>query len=457
MADPVPNIGYVNSPFQDQITANKDQVWVNYELTQRYLRDSVYSRFCQVRMTDAPTLAPFIEFQDLIPPRPNIDQSDPYALAFPRSTISSTRKRISFASYNGKLTFHKTDNLHNAWKLNGVAGWRAIINAAMGQMIIDQYDLLARNAMLQSPMKSFGVNKSSFANLTTDDLLQKDNLDGIWLHLQERERVWQNLHVNTSPENIFCITSPGGIYDLRKNLRTLTNVDYTPVDQYRNVAIKGEVFTHDNIRFVQSNLAVLRNAGPIAVRHEIKLPVAEQDGMPNPETTTVDGLNYVGQAGVPGQKYYIQLDDVTGLSVNDVVTIHDQVTSDFGVTDGVDWRANKSIERRIVAIDVPNRRIQVDKPAMIELATDLGGTVYGFVTKGRNVHTSTFIGGNMGVILAMARSLQLYTPPSIDDAEAIQRFTYDWFGKFNVFEMEDLHIHFHAGTNATYQAGTYVS
>lgn len=448
---------YNQTPFNPEITENKQQTWIQWELMNMYQRQSVYSQHAGVITTSTPTNSPTLTYSDLIAPKPNTNQVDPYIQWLPSSYIDSYTQTISFKNYAGKLAYHKEDNMFTAWKRNNVTGLAGILRQALGQMIIDQFDTLARNKMLENPLKSYGINKSNFASLTVTDLLAKSTLKDIWLSLNDRESQWQNLHDNTSPTGLICLTSNGAISDLMENLRALPNAELTPVDQYKSVALKGEVFSHENIRFVGSPLAVLWNAGPIAQRKDIKLAIFAGEGSPDPRITLVDGVYAVGQGNRAGIKFYLQLNTVTGLAVGDMITVHTALTSAFGVTDGVDFRDSKTVHRRIVAIDAPNFRIQLSKPIMEDFTTDLGGTVFGYVTLGRNVHTSIFIGGNTGVVLAMARGLEIYTPPAVDDTMSMHRFTFDWRGAYNIFRPEDIHVHFHAGTNARYTGGSYIS
>ncbi len=440
---------YHVSPFQTHMTEQTDTLYTYYDLEKIYNRRAVYSPLVRVLDTGTPTNAESVEFSDLIPPKPDISSLNPYTLMIPSSRFNSARIRVDFDNYGGKLSFHKEDNQFVAWKRNNVAGLLAIVQQGLGQMAVDQMDLLARNAFLQNPVKSFGDNKTSFAGLTTTDTLNAKVTRNIGLDLKERHAFWQNIATDMSPNNMICITTHGAILDMIDDLHTQTgNIDPIPVERYTLPPLPGEVFTYNGVRFIESNMGVLWNSGPIAQRKTITAPQMSGDGTPDPNTTTVDGKRYIGQRGVVGQKHYIQLDTVTGLAVGDKITIHKAVTSAFGVTDGVDWRDNYTFNVNIVGIDAPNNRITIALPLPDDYTTDLGGGVYGYLTKGRHVHSSVFIGGNEGIVLALARAIQFYTPPSIDDFDSMKRFTFDWRGKYNVFYPEDVHVHFHAGSNS---------
>ena len=103
-------------------------------------------------------------------------------------------------------------------------------------------------------------------------------------------------------------------------------------------------------------------------------------------------VDKVRQVGQPGVTNFIQVDDASVFQKNQIVTIHVRRTSEFGVTDGVDHRDGFLTYRRIEAIDLVNDTLAFDLPIMLDMNVNLGGGVYGYVTKGRNIHTGALPG-----------------------------------------------------------------
>jgi hypothetical protein len=128
------------------------------------------------------------------------------------------------------------------------------------------------------------------------------------------------------------------------------------------------------------------------------------------------------------------------------VTFHKTVTSAYGVADGVDFNEGTAITRRVVAVDIPNRRLVLDLPIMIDFITDLGGGVYGYVTKARHIHSSIFIGGPQGIVAGSALAPRFHTPRPIDDFESIYRFSWDAYLGYQTYAPEVFEVVFSAGS-----------
>ncbi len=132
--------------------------------------------------------------------------------------------------------------------------------------------------------------------------------------------------------------------------------------------------------------------------------------------------------------------------MNDIVTIHTQRTASYGITDGVDPFEGKAEFRRIVGIDTGNDRITFDRPIMDDFDTDLGGGVYGYVTKGLNVHASIFVGAPNGVVAGVGQPPRLYTPPPVDDLMSVNRFSWDAYVGHQPYRPEVFEVVFSAGS-----------
>jgi hypothetical protein len=246
---------------------------------------------------------------------------------------------------------------------------------------------------------------------------------------------------------IFCITSPGVVHDLqqeadgsnRASNQWINTMQYADAMRIAN----REVGAYHNVRFVETNDAILFNCGEITAQTHLSESHTAGEGSPDPATTTVDGAYHVGQ---PSKQHWLQVDDVTGFAVHDIISVHLTRTSDFGITNGADHRDGTKEDHRIVAIDVGNDRLVLDKPIMQDFTVDLGGSVYGYVTSGRHVHTAIFVGAPTGVVLGVNQPPKLHTPPNIDDVEAMHRFSWDAYLRYQLFEPEVFEVAFLSGS-----------
>jgi hypothetical protein len=201
---------------------------------------------------------------------------------------------------------------------------------------------------------------------------------------------------------------------------------------------------------VQSPKLVLWNCGALIAQAPISAAIHAGDGAPVPSTTKVDNTYRVGQTSA-GIVNYIQLGTfgtgaITDIHVNDIVTVHLTRSSAYGVTNGVNYAEGTLSNRRVVAVDTGNARITLDTPIMIDMATDLGAGVYGYVTKGRNIHASIFVGGPQAIVSGVALPPRFHAPPPVDDFEMVQRFSWDGYLGYQVYAPEVFEVVFSAGT-----------
>jgi hypothetical protein len=173
------------------------------------------------------------------------------------------------------------------------------------------------------------------------------------------------------------------------------------------------------------------------------------DGAPDRTTTKVDGTYLVGQTSAD-VVHYVQLGTFTtgtiaSLAVNDIITLHQTKTNAFGITGGVNYNEGKLTNRRIVEIDTDNGRIKLDSPMLVDFDTDLGSGVYGYITKGRHIHATIFIGGPQAIVAGVAQPPRFYQLDPIDDFKAIYRFSFDQFLGYQPYRPEVFEVIFTAG------------
>ena len=325
--------------------------------------------------------------------------------------------------------------------------------------MVDSLDLIARNAYLSGALTSGFANyaggKSDFATLTSTDTFDINSVLDIWLGMVYRgvaDAVGAS-GVN-SPGSIFCITSPGVIYDIQKSILTGSTADeWVAVQNYANpdmILNRYEVGQYKGVRFIQDPDATLWNCGTIIFQADVTAPLNAGDGAPDPSTTKVDGAYNVGQGGAT---HYVQLSATptagvlgTNLVAGDIITLHVTKTNAYGVTGGVDFKDSRNHVRRVISVDTVNNRITLDKPVMLDFNTDLGGGVYAYVTKGRHIHASLFIGAPDGVVGAVAQPPKVHTPPPVDDFESMYRFSWDAYLGLNLYNPEAFEVMFSSGT-----------
>lgn len=307
-------------------------------------------------------------------------------------------------------------------------------------------DKLARNAFLSGHLAMYGRSTGiDFGDITTSDTITTSLLNDITLGMAERD-VPGFVNDSGAPGNIFCITTPGVLRDIRHEASNSANANaFIDVMKYADPKriVAGEVGSYQGIRFIATNDACLFNNGTIIAQTTVTSAVAAGDGAPNPGTTAVYGVEYVGQ---PGKTHHITVADASGFAVGDKVALHTDRTNDFGVTNGVDFRdGTLQAEMEIVAINGNN--ISFRRPSMWAYTTDLGGGVYAYLTKASNVHTALFVADTDGVVMGVAQPPRLHNPAPIDDLDQIFRFTYDMYLGYQVFNPYAFETLYLAGSN----------
>jgi hypothetical protein len=120
----------------------------------------------------------------------------------------------------------------------------------------------------------------------------------------------------------------------------------------------GEIGSWLGVRFIETNLACLYNCGAIDAQTTVTAAISAGDGAPDPATTAVDQVYYVGESTAT---HYITVADSSGFAVGDYVTVHVDRTNDFGVTSvtkrGYAKRLNARVKLPSAAVDEVSRRL----------------------------------------------------------------------------------------------------
>lgn len=421
--------------------------WYDPDLINQWRLKSVFKDILTFQRNLGDVRATSMTVTELMDPHPDFTALASRQIWMPAMHIDSRQVNIVFQHNGSKVAYHKYDDMITYWKKDNQAGIRNIMRGALGQSEVDINDMLARNALIGGAFDT-GFNMitgggSDFSDIAVGDVMDPDIASDIWLGMANRG-VNQALGPNGADGYIVCYTTPGVIYDIQQNAGWISRQQYMQDKGLMNY----EVGTYKNVRFVQTPKATLWNAGEIITRAPISAAHTAGDGCS--AASKVDGTYLVGQ-GSDGITHYIQLGAATtgslgGIAVNDIITIHKTTTSDYGITDGVDFQEGTAMNRRVVSINTDTRRITLDQPILLDYNVDLGGGVYGYVTLARNVHASIFVGGREAIVAGVAQPPRFYAIDPIDDYKAIYRFTWDQYMGYQPFKPELFEVVFSAGS-----------
>ena len=427
--------------------------WYDPMLIDFFRSNAVFTSSVGFAKNLGPVSAKTMTVTGLLDPHPDYTAINLRQLWLPASHIDSQSVQITFSHYAGKVAYQKYDDMITYWKKNGRKGLKKIVYGALGYHMISVFDYLSRNAYVEGALNTgfymITGGGTDFSDVGSSDKFDINIANDIWLGMSYRN-VPSALGADGAAGNLICYTTPGVIYDIQGA------DDWISTRQYQDLssALRYEVGTYKNVRFIQTPRATLWNAGAITAQAQIVSAVTAGDGAPDPDSVKVDGTYAVGQT-TAGVTNYLQMEVPASwehgtawsdFAVNDIVTIHTQRTASYGITDGVDPFEGKAEFRRIVGIDTGNNRITFDRPIMDDFDTDLGSGVYGYVTKGLNVHASIFVGAPNGVVAGVGQPPRLYTPPPVDDLMSVNRFSWDAYVGHQPYRPEVFEVVFSAGS-----------
>jgi hypothetical protein len=378
--------------------------------------------------------------------------------------VDSRFRKTSMARWGDKVQLHKSSQYFQMWRMSGGRDWRPLLRGVLGNNVRRKIEMVSRNAFLKGPKSywTYGGNATSWNDLGSDDKFSLEQVNRWNLGLSQTGSPVVPGGLLTEK---ICIVPPGAIYDFQESLATASNNQaamWRDATMYAGrEALRYELGTFKNVRFVEApndryglNPAVLYNCGAITKQVTITSPINPGDGSPDPDVDAdaVDGVWHVGQKDVT---HYISTSafDAADFAVNDIITIHTQRTNAYGVTNGVNPLSGKTINRRIVKIDRDDNvsggtyyRLSFDRPIMSKYTADLGGSVYGYVTKGKHVGFCLAVGAGGGMHGNLNKPLEFYEPRPVDDFDSVWRYTWDMLGGIDVWEPSTFEPHFVAVT-----------
>ncbi len=380
---------------------------------------------------------------------PTVAPIGTYQIWLPNNYTDTWSQTIYFKHYGDKVGLHKYDDMVQAYMFNNQAGLVNLARTLLGESATLFMDKLIRDAYLKNPFASYQHGTASFAGLDGTNSAHHFDPDvamAVWM-----EMAYKNVPLATDPSGngtrgtMICVTTPSVIHDIQ----AAAGSEWHSVYQYANPSalLQYEAGMYKNVRFVANNRNVLWNCGDISYRATFDNAASPGDGASD---ALVDGVYKVGQDSsivTKGIAVTFATGNSSDVKINDVVTIHQTTTADFGVTDGVDYREGTARIRRIVKIDVvdaSHATLYFDRPLFDDFPA---GT---YVTFGQDIHPSIFIAGPDAVVTGVGEPITPHALPPIDDVQGIWRFSWDGYFDTVLFRPEVAFIHYSAGTAPKY-------
>jgi hypothetical protein len=326
--------------------------------------------------------------------------------------------------------------------------------------IVETHEKLARDSMHDFALHQFlaegtkfvaGTADFSDVNTTSTYKIDVRMLEDVKLRMAERamdfNQEWGTYAnpVPGWPGDILVITTPNVMYDLWNTEEGRFMRDLRELQDQR--IINGGVARWRGITFVESMWARLWNAGALTRQVAVTSPINFGDGAPDPDATSdnmVDNVYLVGQS-TDNLTHYVQCTDVgtSAFVAGDRVSIHTArfASTDYGVTDSVDFTDGQTIEMEVYSVDETNHRLVFRQPIPLEYTkpfryTTLSGsastgTAYAFVTKAQDIHPVYVIGGRGLHTWAARTPIRIHEPEDHADLPGVRRVTWDEYGQMN--------------------------
>ena len=434
--------------------SNVDMKTIPYyvpELANTFRRHNVYSPFATFAVSllqNSAAEMKFTEIYDLEYDKATINNR---ALWLDTQHFDSRMITIDTASYGSKVAMHKHDPRVAYWRQSG-GDIRQIARGALGLSMTQQIDELTRDAFLGGPFWLISGHTSdtksasgypNFGTIEATDVYNPDDAAKIWLIMDDKNVPGANNPTGLGGRTIFAITSHNVWYDMTKPSAT-GNLKDNLVTLQDQILMNYEVGMYLNTRYIKTPLNVLWNCGTITAQTTLTVDAAIGSGA----AAEVHSHYAVGQTTLrtsdtnseAGQRY-ITVADATDFEVGDMVTLHKTRTSNYGVTNGVNYNEGTLTNRRIASISGLN--IAFEKPILV-CEYPQGS----YLTKGVHINATIFVGGPRAVVWAVTQSPMMYTPPVVDDRMAQLRVTWDMTSKCQQFKPEYAYVVYSAASSA---------
>jgi len=384
---------------------------------------SILVPFCAVKEDFRARDTGVIIYTEVMDTSPNWNPLSETGIWLTGAHLDSRSVQIGLEIHGDVIKVSDYNELVNYWA-NG--DLRGLVKGKLGQNMVDYLDILARNAFLSSPYKTYAEDATKRTELVQGDLFDVDLVDLMRVHLEEREIPGISNPGDVNPA-ILCATTPRVCHDIR----TAAGSKWIEAQEYAGSTrlFTGEVGMWGGVRFVKTGRLMLRNYGLPSVQKVLDGATVVGQGA----AATVDSVYTVGQSG---STRYITLDATAGFEAGDYITIHDK---DVLGEDNEVLAADGTQETKRIIEVINGTTMSLDSPLM--KAHDSGDKV----TKGVTVHASIFMGGP-AVVYGVGERPHPLVLPKIDDLGMVQRFSWRGFLKMQMFRPEYIEVVESGGT-----------
>ena len=400
------------------------------------------------------------------------------------SIYVDTRHRRVRAQYRyaAKTQYDEFDELVTRYGNDSDGFISAVLRDQLADQIVGITEKVARDGILDNCLHKFipngnawllGTNDFSSITAAESSAFTVKRLEDIALRMsyrsEETVKAWGNYAQPVPGQNFrgsVLVMVTTGVYnsiwdsevqDWLVDLRQLQDdrVINGGAVQYRNMVIQDT-----------GHAMVLWNAGTITDQVGVTEPIKWGDGAPDPSSSAVDSLWYVGQSS-GDVTHYIQCTAFTSddFTAGDFVSIHLARTSEYGITDGCDPLDGKTLRAEVYSVDATNNRLTLRLPmteAYLDAITDAThGQIYAYVTSAQHIHPVVVIGVREMVQFVKRDhtdgSYIKFNAPTDNDADfpSIVRATANWRGETNPWMLDLYEIHYVAGQFANRGDVTY--
>lgn len=333
--------------------------------------------------------------------------------------VGSRSVTLQMAIYGEVMKFTDYSEIVNFFN-NG--NFRGLINGKLGINLTETLDILAMNAMMDSPFVTYAGGKTRFT-MTAADVYDPDLGELAYIHLQER-LIPGLINPNGGEPTVVGITSPRVIHDIRTGTSSQTKwIDTVKYALPNMKLLSHEMGQWGGVRYVKSTRLRRYNYGAVTNQSTLTAPTVAQQG----GAASVFGV-YTTAADATAARY-VTVTSGSGFAIGQRVTIHSGTVYD---SDGAGGKAPSKTdgtqEHRLI-VDIQTNNIFFDKPLLKPHAAG------DYVTKGVDLNFSIILGGQ-SIAAGVGEMPTLVVPPKTDDLQMVNRLGWRSFMKVQMFRPE---------------------
>jgi len=389
-----------------------------------------------------------------------------------------TRQRRVQARYRWgvKTQFDQMDEMVTRYGNDSDGFITAVLAQQMADQIVGMQEKVSRDGMLDFALHKFifngnawsatGTNNFSGITAAASSAFSVKLLEDIALRMSYRSeealKAWGN-YAQPVPGGNFrqsvLVMVTTGVYDSIWNSEEQDwMIDLRQLQDGR-VLNGGQVMYRNMVIQDTGHAMVLWNAGTKTTQVGVTSPVNWGDGAPDPDSSQVDNVWLAGQSS-DDIVHYIQCSafGATDFVSGDFVSLHVEITDEYGITDGCDPLDGKTLLCEVYEVDATNNRLTLRQPVTEQYITPFDdtsagafGQVYAYVTKAQHIHPIIVVAAREMVQFVKRNhtdgSFIQYHKPTDNDADypSIVRATANWFGEMNRWQPDVYEVWFAAG------------